>query len=298
LSTGDFKEALEPLLGADAAGLSPSTIVRLKGEWTKEYKAWRKRDLSAHQYVYVWVDGVYFNVRLGDERMACLVAIGVREDGSKEVLALEDGYRESAESWKTVLRDLKDRGMEQPLLAIGDGALGFWKALREVDWNTQEQRCWVHKIANVLDKLPKSLQPRAKGKLHDMMNAESRASAEAELEQFRREFEAKYPKAMGCLDQDWEDLMTLHQFPAEHWIHIRSTNVAESLFATVKHRTRTTKGAGSREAALAMAFKLTQVAEQHWRRVNAPERVAQLLAGATFADGVIVTAEAARADAA
>ncbi|PIZ44429.1 MAG: IS256 family transposase [Armatimonadetes bacterium CG_4_10_14_0_8_um_filter_66_14] len=301
---GDFSEALTPLLGEEAARLSPATLVRLKKEWTGEYETWSKRDLSAHQYAYLWANGVYFNVRLEEDRLACLVVVGVREDGSKEVLAISDGYRESTESWKTLLRELKQRGLSEPLLAVGEGALGFWEALRELYPHTQEQRCWVHKIANVCklcefeDKLPKRLQPRAKSKLHDLLNAESRAAAEAELERFRRKFQAKYPKTVKCLEQDWDQLRTLYEFPAEHWIHIRTTNVIESLFATVKLRVRTTKGAGSREAGLAMAFKLAQVAEQHWRRITAPELVAQLLAGATFVDGEIVTQEEPRAVAA
>ena len=302
LSTGDFSEALKPLLGEDAAGLSPATIVRLKQEWTQEYETWNRRDLSAHQYVYLWADGVYFNVRLEEDRLACLVVIGVREDGSKEVLALTDGYRESTESWLSLLRDLRQRGVSAPLVAIGDGALGFWRALREVYPETQEQRCWVHKIANILDKLPKRLQAKAKSKLHAMMNAESREVAEDELEQFRLEFGVKYPKTIVCLEQDWEALLTLYQFPAEHWLHIRSTNAVESLFATVKHRTRTTRGAGSRTAGLAMAFKLMEAAEDNWRRLNAPHLVAELLAGAKFVNGEPVphedNQEQQRADAA
>lgn len=285
LSTGDFGEALESLLGKDARGLSATSIVRLKKHWHAEYETWRRRELSDTRYAYIWVDGVYFNVRLEEDHLACLVVIGVRQDGKKEVLALEDGYRESEESWLTVLRDLKARGMNEPLLAIGDGALGFWKALKTVGWNTHQQRCWVHKIANVLDKLPKRLQPRAKTQLHALMNAESRAAAEEELVRFKREFELKYPKTVACLEKDWEELTTLYDFPAEHWLHIRSTNAIESTFATVKHRTRTTRGAGSRDAALAMAFKLSVEAEKNWRSVNAPHRVAELLAGGKFVDG-------------
>jgi len=298
LSSGDFTAALEPLLGEQAAGLSPASIVRLTKQWTQEYETWSRRDLSSQTYAYLWVDGVYFNVRLEEDRLACLVVVGVRQDGSKEVLTLSDGYRECAESWAAVLRDLKARGMNEPLLAIGDGALGFWKALRQVGWNTGRQRCWVHKIANVLSHLPKRLQPKVKTQLHAMMYAESRAEAEAERERFRRELLPKQAKAVNSLEDGWEELMTFFDFPAEHWEHLRTTNPVESLFSTVKHRLRTTKGAGSRNAALAMAFKLTQAAEENWRRVNAPERVAQLLAGATFRDGEIVTEEAARADAA
>lgn len=286
LSTGDFGPALAALLGEEAvAGFSSTTVTRLLTVWQDEYKAWRKRSLKGKAYVYVWADGVHFNVRLEDDRLACLTIIGVRPDGTKEVIALEDGYRESTESWKTLLRDLKRRGLPAPKLAIADGALGFWAALKDIYPLTKEQRCWVHKIANVLDKLPKRLQPRAKSHLHEIMRAEGQETALEELERFREEYEAKYPKAVECLTKDVDTLFTFMNYPGTHWLHLRSTNAIESTFATVKARTRTTKGAGSRAAGLAMAFKLLTQAEQRWRRVNSPHLVALVHAGVKFPDG-------------
>ena len=286
LSTGDFGPALSALLGEAAiAGFSSTTVTRLLTIWQDEYKAWRKRPLAGKNYVYLWADGVHFNVRLEDDRLACLTLIGVLPDGTKEVVALEDGYRESTESWKTLLRDLKRRGMPAPKLAIADGALGFWAALRDIYPETEEQRCWVHKIANVLDKLPKRLQPRAKSHLHEIMRAESRRTALEELVRFREEYEAKYPKAVDCLTKDTDTLFTFMDYPGAHWIHLRTTNAIESTFATVKARTRTTKGAGSRNAGLAMAFKLLTQAERRWRRVNSPHLVALVAVGNMFPDG-------------
>ena len=285
LSTGDFSEALPVLLGPEAAGLSPTTISRLIRIWQDEYRVWRKRSLVGKDYVYIWADGVYFRVRLEEDRLACLVIIGVLADGTKEVIALEDGYRESQESWASLLRDLKRRGMPAPSLAVGDGALGFWSALQDVFPETREQRCWVHKIANVLDKLPKRLQARAKSMLHEIMRAPDRQSAEEEIERFMEEFEARYPKAVQCLVKDQDRLLTFFDFPAEHWIHLRTTNPIESPFATVKARTRQTKGAGSRKAGLALAFKLTLASQDHWRKVNAPHLVALVRAGVEFRDG-------------
>jgi len=286
LSTGDFGPALSALLGEEAlAGFSPTTVTRLLSIWQDEYKVWRKRPLTDKNYVYLWADGVHFNIRLEDDRLACLTLIGVLPDGSKEVVALEDGYRESTESWKTLLRDLKRRGMLAPKLAIADGALGFWAALRDVYPEAEEQRCWVHKIANVLDKLPKRLQPRAKTHLHEIMRAEGRETAQEELVRFQEEYEAKYPKAVDCLTKDTDTLFTFMDYPAAHWIHLRTTNAIESTFATVKARTRTTKGAGSRGAGLAMAFKLLTQAESRWRRVNSPHLVALVAVGTKFPDG-------------
>jgi len=285
LSTGDFSEALEALLGPEAAGFSAGTITRLLQVWQEDYAAWRKRSLKGKEYVYIWADGVYFNVRLEEDRLACLVIIGVLPDGRKEVIALEDGYRESTESWASVLRDLKRRGMPAPTLAIGDGALGFWAALREVYPQTQEQRCWVHKIANVLDKLPKRLQPRAKAMLHEIMRAPDRESALEDMAHFSEEFGARYPKAVETLTKGQDQLLTFFDFPAEHWIHLRTTNPVESPFATVKARTKVTKGAGSRKAGLAMAFKLLLAAEKHWRRVNAPQLVPLVRVGVKFPNG-------------
>jgi len=285
LSTGDFSEALSVLLGAEAAGFSATTISRLLRVWQDEYQEWRKRSLKGKDYVYVWADGVHFKVRLEEDRLACLVLIGVLPDGQKEMIAIEDGYRESKESWASLLRDVKRRGMLAPVLAVGDGALGFWSALREVYPEAREQRCWVHKIANVLDKLPTRLQPRAKAMLHEIMRAPDRASAEEEMARFVQEYEAKYPKATDCLMKDSEALLAFFDFPAQHWAHLRTTNPIESTFATVKARTRVTKGAGSRGAGLALAFKLTLAAEQRWRRVNAPHLVALVQAGVKFKDG-------------
>lgn len=294
MSSGDFEEAIPVLLGADAAGFSPSTITRLTRVWQEEHEGWCKRPLTGKEYVYVWADGVYFGVRLGeDKQLACLVLVGVLPDGTKEVIALQDGYRESTESWLSLLRDLKRRGMPSPKLAIGDGALGFWAALRQVYSGTKEQRCWVHKIANVLDKLPKRVQPRAKDMLHEIMYAPDRQSALEDIERFSQEFEVKYPKAVECLLKDQDELLTFFDFPAEHWIHLRTTNPIESTFSTVKARTKRTKGAGSRKAGLAMAFKLLLGAERHWRKINAPHLVALVQAGVSFPDGEQFTLKAA-----
>ena len=286
LSTGDFEEAIPALLGADAAGFSASTITRLTRVWQEEQEGWCKRLLTGKEYVYVWADGVYFGVRLGeDKQLACLVLVGVLPDGTKEVIALQDGYRESTDSWLSLLRDLKRRGMPAPKLAIGDGALGFWAALRQVYPGTKEQRCWVHKIANILDKLPRRVQPRAKDMLHEIMYAPDRQSATEDIQRFVQEFQAKYPKAVECLLKDQDELLTFFDFPAEHWIHLRTTNPLESTFSTVKARTKRTKGAGSRKAGLAMAFKLLLGAEKHWRKINAPHLVALVQAGVEFPDG-------------
>jgi putative transposase len=290
LSTGDFRPALEQLLGEDAAGLSPSSISRLCKDWEAEHERFRTRSLRFHRYAYWFVDGVHVSVRLGeDDRLCLLVVIGVREDGTKELLAVEDGYRESTESWAVVMRDLKARGLNEPKLVIGDGALGTWAALRDVYPNARRQACWVHAIANVLDALPKRLQPRAKTMLHEIMEAPSRADARHALERFRGEFDAKYPKAVAKLDRDWKHLTAFYDFPAEHWRHLRTSNAIESSFATVKLRTRVTKGAGSKKAALAMAYKLLDAAQERWRRFNGHDLVADVLAGAKFTDGIRVT---------
>jgi len=285
LSTGDFSEALEVLLGSKAAGFSATTITRLLSVWQGEYKAWHKRSLEGKEYVYVWADGVYFNIRLEEDRLACLVIIGVLPDGRKEVVTLVDGYRESTESWASVLRDLKRRGMRAPVLAVGDGNLGFWAALRQVFPETEQQRCWKHKIANVLDKLPKRLQARAKEQLHEIMYAPDRESALEEIAVFEEEYGVRYAKAVETLIKDQEHMLTFFDFPAEHWLHLRTTNPIESTFATVKARTKKTKGAGSRKAGLAMAWKLLLAAEQHWRNVNAPHLVALVKAGVEFPNG-------------
>jgi putative transposase len=289
LSTGDFAPALRDLLGEDASGLSASSISRLTKQWEADHAAFKQRSLRFHRYAYLFVDGVHMSVRLGEDgRLCLLVVIGVREDGHKELLAVEDGYRESTDSWAAVLRDLRDRGMNEPKLVSGDGALGAWAALRDVFPQAKEQRCWVHKTANVLDALPKRLQPRAKTLLHEMAEAPARADAREALERFRAEFDAKYPKAVEKLDKDWTQLTTFFDFPAEHWRHLRTTNPIESSFATVKLRTRVTKGAGSKKAALAMAYKLLDAAQERWRRFNGHELVADVLDGVTFEDGVKV----------
>jgi transposase-like protein len=243
LSTGDFREALPTLLGENASGLSPSAITRLVATWSEERAEWKKRSLADRDYVYVWADGVHFNVRLDDDRVAALVLLGARLDGTKEIIAIDDGYRESKESWLTLLRDLRERGMQAPVLAVGDGALGFWGALSEVFPTTLEQRCWFHKLGNILDKLPKSMQPRAKSALHEVMNAPTRKEALKAIKAFSADFGAKYPKALECLTKDQDALLTFLDFPAEHWKHLRTTNPIESAFATVRLRTRVTKGA-------------------------------------------------------
>jgi putative transposase len=294
LSSGDFREALPTLLGPEAAGLSSSAILRLTKSWTAEYEAFRRRDLADRDYVYLWADGVHFTIRLEAERLCSLVVIGVRPDGSKEVVALEDGYRESAESWRTLLRDLKRRGLRAPVLAIGDGALGFWAAVRDVWPETAEQRCWVHRIANVLDKLPRSLQPRAKQALHEIMYAETRATATREIARFTQAYGAKYPKAVASLTVDQDRLLAYFDYPADHWKHLRTTNPIESTFATVRLREGVTKGAGSRTAGLVMAFKLLQVAEGHWRCIDAAELVPLVRAGVCFEDGVQVEPQKTR----
>ena len=283
---GDFREALPVLLGDDAAGLSATNIARLTAVWEDEYRQFRQRDLADRDYVYVWVDGIHFNIRLEDDRLCTLVVIGARADGTKELVALEAGYRESAESWAELLRGLQRRGLEAPVVAVGDGALGFWVAVRDVWPQTAEQRDWFHKLGNVLDKLPKRLQPKAKRALHDTLAAETREQAEEHLDTFVAEYEAKYPKAAACLATDREALLTFFAFPAEHWIHLRTTNVIESPFATVRLRQRVTKGAGSRTKGLLMAFKVLDLAQRRWRRLNAAHLLPLVRAGVVFIDGV------------
>ena len=288
LSTGDFKEALDALLGDKASGLSASSITRMTSAWEEEYRSFRRRDLSAEDYVYVWADGVHFRVRLEDDRLCTLVLLGVRRDGTKELIAVEDGYRESAESWSSVLRDLKRRGLRAPVLAIGDGALGLWRAIRDVWPETRERRCWVHRLRNVLDKLPKRLQAKAKRALHEIMYAECREDAEAEIVRFAEDYGAKYPKAVESLQRDQECLLSFFDFPAEHWQHLRTTNAVESTFATVKLRQRVTKGAGSRTKARLMAFKLLDMAQKRWRRLDAPHLVGPAREGVPFTNGTQV----------
>jgi transposase-like protein len=287
LSTGDFSTALAALLGKDARGLSAATISRLKEVWKSEYERWSKRDLAGKEYVYLWADGVHFGVRLEDASQCILVVIGATVDGKKELLAMLDGYRESAESWKELLLDLKHRGLTvDPKAAVGDGALGFWKALPQVFGATREQRCWVHKTANVLNKLPKSQQAKAKAQLHEIWMAESRAAADQAFDHFLSTYEAKYPKASECLAKDREPLLTFYDFPAEHWTHLRTTNPIESTFATVRLRTTKTRGCVSRAGILAMVFKLTKSAEQRWRKLKGAAHLAQVIKGVRFKDGL------------
>jgi len=286
LSTGDFQDALKGLLGEDAAGLSPANISRLIGVWEEDYEAFRKRDLSGVDYVYVWVDGIHMRVRLGEQDRVCLlVMLGVRPDGTKELIAVEDGYRESTESWATLLRHLKRRGMKAPTLAIGDGALGFWAAQRDVWPETVAQRDWVHRLANVLDKLPKRLQSTAKEALGQIMAAPTRAEAQQEIVRFAADYGAKYPKAVESLTRDQEALLAFYDFPAEHWLHIRTSNPIESSFATVRLRQRITKGPGSKQRGLLMAYKLLAMASDRWRRLNAAHLLPLVRAGIRFQDG-------------
>ena len=285
LSTGDFAPALTEFFGTDA-GLSASSIGRLLETWTDEYTAFESRDLSGNDYVYVWADGVHFRIRLEEDRLCCLVVIGVRADGTKELLACSDGYRESTESWADVLRDLRDRGMTAPAVAVGDGALGFWSALGDVFPDTREQRCWVHKTANILAVLPKRLHRSAKAAIHEIYQADTRADANDAIDQFAHQFGDKYPKAVTKLTKDRDVLLTFYDFPAAHWVHLRTTNPIESTFATVRARTRVTKGAGARRRGLVMAYKLLDAAQDRWRKVNSPELVIQVRASIEFKDGI------------
>ncbi len=290
ISTGDFSEALAALLGPQASGLSATNIVRLKAFWQEEWKDWSSRSLKDKVYVYIWVDGIYFNVRLEDkanQRQCILVLMGATAQGKKELIAIADGYRESEQSWKELLLQVKTCGLEiDPKLAIGDGALGFWAAVRKVFPSVAEQRCWVHKTANVLNKLPKGLQGKAKAMLHEIWMAQSKAQAEKAFDLFIETFAAKYPKAAECLAKDREVLLVFYDFPAEHWMHIRTTNPIESTFATVRLRTYKTKGCGSRTASLTMVFKLAQLAERHWRRLNGSKLLDEVIRGIRFADGI------------
>lgn len=283
LSTGDFAPALAGFLGSDA-GLSASTISRLTEAWQAEHAQWAERDLSDRDYVYWWADGVHFNVRLEEDRLCCLVIVGVRPDGSKELIALADGYREDTESWLDLLRSLKDRGLGGPSLAVGDGALGFWGALRQVFPAAKEQRCWVHVTANVLAALPKRLHASAKAGIARIYSSETRADALTAVRAFAEEF-AEHPKAVNKITGKLDTLLAFYDYPAEHWIHLRTTNPIESTFSTVRLRTRVTRGAGSRLAALAMAYKLLDAAQDRWRRINAPHLVPLVRAGAVFIDG-------------
>jgi putative transposase len=287
LSTGDFGAALQQFLGT-GAGLSAASITRLTALWQDEANAFQKRDLSGTDYVYLWVDGIHLKVRLDQQKLCLLVMIGVRTDGRKELVALTDGYRESAESWADLLRDCRRRGMTAPVLAVGDGALGFWAALREVFPDTREQRCWWHKQSNVLAALPKSAHPGALAALRDIYNAEDIDTAQVAIKAFELDYGAKYPKAVAKITDDADVLLEFYKYPAEHWVHLRTTNPIESTFATVRLRTKVTKGPGSRAAGLAMAYKLIEATQTRWRAVNAPHLVALVRAGATFHKGKLL----------
>jgi len=287
ISTGDMQGALSALLGAEAANLSPGAVRRLVSDWQAECDAWKKRDLTGKSYIYIWADGVYLRARLEDDKQCILVLIGVTPEGKKELIGFDDGYRESAQSWRELLLDLKDRGLKTPpKLAVGDGALGFWAALSEVSGTTRQQRCWVHKTANVLNKLPKSLQAKAKSDLKDIWMAETRVNAEAAFDLFIEKYGVKYEKAIQCLAKDRDALLAFYDFPAEHWKHLRTTNPIESSFATVRHRTKRSKNCLSRKTAMAMVFKLIMAAEKRWRGVDAKHLLPRIEQGATFNDGI------------
>ena len=291
ISTGDFGEALQALVGEKAKGLSANVVVRLKQQWGDEYDEWMKRDLCGKQYVYVWADGIHVKVRLEDEankKQCLLVLMGATADGKKELIAVLDGYRESEQSWSELLLDLKHRGLQTAAkIAIGDGALGFWAALRKVFPETKEQRCWVHKTANVLNNMPKSVQPKAKGAIHEIWQAETKADAETALDHFLEKYDAKYQKACACLRKDREQLLTFYDFPAEHWAHLRTTNPIESTFATIRLRHRKTKGNGTRRTSLTMMFKLAQSAAKKWNRLRSHEKITLVVEGRSFQDGIL-----------
>lgn len=291
ISTGDFAEALQALVGERAKGLSANVVVRLKDQWAEEYEQWSRRDLSGKRYVYVWADGIHAKVRLEDDankKQCMLVLMGATADGKKELIAILDGYRESKQSWRELLLDLKHRGLAAaPKLAVGDGALGFWAALREIFPETGEQRCWVHKTANVLNKMPKSVQPKAKSHLHEIWQAATKGDAEKAFDEFVEKFKAKYQPACECLTKDRDILLVFYDFPAEHWGHLRTTNPIESTFATIRLRHRKTKGNGTRRASLAMMFKLAQSASKKWRRLNCHEKITFVIEGRSFKDGIM-----------
>ena len=294
ISSGNFTEALQALAGPDAKALSANVVTRLTETWKQEYEIWNRRDLSNCRYVYLWADGIHFNIRLEEERQCILVLMGATQGGRKELVGILDGYRESEQRWRELLLELKNRGLQEaPKIAVGDGALGFWAAIRKVFPQTREQRCWVHKTANILNKMPKSVQPKAKNDLHEIWMAERRENADRAFDLFIEKYNAKYPKAVACLEKDREVLLTFYDFPAEHWIHLRTTNPIESTFATVRLGHRRTKGNGSRTACLAMVFKLTLCAEKTWRRLNSPLLIGKIVEGYEFVDGVMQEKDAA-----
>jgi putative transposase len=287
LSNHDFIPCFEKLYGNNTSGFSSTSITRLKKQWIKQHEKWKATDLSAKKYCYLWADGIHFNLRLEDSKLCVLVIIGAREDGVKELVAVEGGFRESTESWKSVLQDLKNRGMGAPKLCIGDGALGFWAALRDVYPSAKEQRCWVHKTGNVLDKLPKHLQPKAKGMLHEIYMCDTEKMALKNYEKFMRTFKDKYPNATLCLKKSKDELFTFFAFPGVHWQHIRSTNVIESMFATIRLRTKKTRGQGTTNMTLAMVFKLAERAQKKWRKLKGHSLIEKVISGVQFKDGEI-----------
>ena len=292
---GDFQEALAALLGKEAPNLSPSVIARLRGEWEADHERWQQRDLSARRYVYIWADGVYLQARMEPQAECMLVLIGATPEGRKELVGFQVGMRESAQSWRELLVDLKARGLRiAPELATGDGALGFWQALEEVSPTTRHQRCTVHKTVNVLDKLPKSVQPAAKADLREIWTAPDRATAEMATATFVEKYGAKYDRAVTCLVKDRDALLTFYDFPAEHWDHLRTSNPIESVFATVRHRTVRTKGALSQETARLMVFKLVMAAARTWRRLKGENQLPKVIDGVRFEDGIEVTTRDAK----
>ncbi len=294
ISTGDFEEALAALVGKDAPGLSASAIVRLKEAWSEEHGRWQKRDLSAKRYVYIWADGIHLEARLEDRAQCILVIIGATPEGRKEIVGFTDGLRESSESWRGLLLDMKRRGLTTaPEIAVADGALGFWKALGEVWPTTREQRCWVHKTANILNKMPKSLHTKAKRALQEIWMAETKNDAVTAFQAFVETYEVKYEKAADCLTKDRDALLAFYDFPAEHWKHLRTTNPIESTFATVRHRTIRSKGCLSNKTALVMVFKLVEGAQKNWRRIDGHNQLPKLIQGVKFNDGIEVTGNAA-----
>jgi len=288
VSTGEMESALAALVGPQAKGLSASTVARLKQQWGQEYQAWRKARLDRDRWVYLWVDGIYSGLRAEDAKLCALVVIGVNERGEKQFLAIEDGVRESTQSWREVLLGLKARGMNAPKLAVGDGAMGFWAALDEVYSETRQQRCWMHKTGNVLNCAPKSVQPKMKAALHDIWQADTKGNAEAAFDQFEKLFEAKYPKAVLCLQKDREELMAFYDFPAQHWQSLRTTNPIESTFGTIRHRTKRSKGCLTRDGMLHMIFKLGECAQKNWRRQRGFSYLAKVITGVRFKDGIEV----------
>lgn len=287
ISTGEMQTALEALVGPEAKGLSASTVARLKHTWREEYEIWRQRRVDDEQWVYIWVDGIYSGLRAEKhQRLCALVVIGVNAQGEKQFLAIEDGVRESTQSWREVLLNLKARGLTAPAVAIGDGAMGFWGALEELYPSTQQQRCWCHKTRNVLNTLPTSVQPKAKQALHDIWQAETKAAAEQAFEVFLTSYELKYPKATACLQKDREEMLTFYKFPAQHWPSLRTTNPIESTFGTIRHRTARTKGCLTRDGMLHMMFKLGQCAEKTWRRLRGFQQLEKVITGIQFTDGI------------